>query len=130
MRNAILAALATAAAFGVAATAPVLAQPSTNTCFFVTQWDGGWKSPDDHTIYVRVSNSRIFRLDTVSACPELTEPGAMLITLHNTATICRPIDWNLRVSQGRESPAVPCLVKTMTLLTPAQVAALPKSARP
>jgi Family of unknown function (DUF6491) len=129
MRNAIIAGLLTAAAFGASAAAPVLAQPSASNCFFVTQWDGGWRAPDDHTIFLRVSGSKIFRLDLASSCPTLRYPGATLITRNQNSTICSAIDWNLRVRDSGGA-AIPCIVGKMTMLTPAQAAALPSDARP
>lgn len=131
MRKAILASVVTALAFAAgAATAPVLAQTSTNACFMVTQWDGNWRAPNDRTIYIRAPGRRIFRLDLVSACPTLSDPSAKLITRHDTNSICRAIDWDLKVAPGGPGPAVPCLVQSMTLLTPAEAAALPKNAQP
>ena len=43
---------------------------------------------------------------------------------------CSPLDWDLRVSEGIGSPSEPCIVKTMTELSPAEVAALPPKAKP
>lgn len=118
---------ALAAALAAGATAPALAQPG-QSCFFVSQWNG-WKAADDHTVYLNVAGNRIYRLDMANSCPELTFPDSRLITRHHTTSICSPLDWDLRVSQGHGF-ATPCIVKGMTLLTPEQAAALPKSARP
>lgn len=126
MRKTIMAATLAAAALGMAA--PALAQGQ--SCFFVTQWDGGWKAADDHTIYIGVSNGhRIYRLDITGSCPALLDPTATLITDNHTDSICSAVDWNLKV---RQSPGfvMPCIVKQMTQLTPDQAAALPKKFRP
>lgn len=129
MRKAILAGGLTALALGAAAQAPVRAQETHNTCFYPPQWDGGWKSPDDRTIFIRVSGHQIFRLDLAAACPDLSVPSSHLIVHYTSSSICRAIDWDLKVSQGG-GIASPCIVKSMTLLSPAQVAALPKTALP
>jgi hypothetical protein len=47
------AALAATTILGMAA--PALAQGQ--SCFFTSEWRG-WKAPDDHTIYINVSNGR------------------------------------------------------------------------
>jgi hypothetical protein len=109
--------------------APVLAQPG-QSCFFVSQWNG-WKAPDDHTVYLRVNGNQIYRLDIAHSCSDLRFPGARLITRNQegTGSICTPLDWDLRVAEGNSIPT-PCIVKSMTLLTPDQAAALPRDSRP
>jgi len=96
------------------------------SCFRPSQWTS-WTAPDNRTLYLKVG-ARIFRLDMASACTGL-RTGATLIThTRGSSLLCSAIDWNLKVRSG--GIAVPCIVKTMTQLTPDQVAALPKSARP
>jgi len=126
MRKMLLASVlaATTIATGQAA----LAQP--NQCFFVSQWEG-WKAPDDHTIYLNIIGHRIYRLDLAGACPELTWPDVHLVSrIRGGDTICRPLDFDLKVAEQRGGPATPCIVKNMTLLTPDEAAALPRDARP
>ena len=103
--------------------APTLAQAQ--SCFYPNQWTS-WKAPDDHTIFLNVGN-RVFRLDINGACPALRE-GATLITRSQSTQLCRAIDWDLRVRSGGITSG--CIVGKMSQLTPDQIAALPKDARP
>jgi len=129
MRKAILAGLLTAVAMGAVAQAPAVAQESQDTCFYPTQWDGGWKAPNDHTVYIRVSGGRVFRLDMTNACPGLNFSSSHLINRYVTGSVCKATDWNLKVTQDG-LPVASCTVASMTLLTPAQIGALPRSALP
>jgi hypothetical protein len=126
--------LTTAALFGALAltafgSSAVQAQPARSECFYSNQW-GNWKATDDHTMYIRVNQHEIFRLDFANSCTEMTWPGAHLIThVHGSDSICSPLDIDLKVSTDRGF-ATPCIVSGMTRLSDAQVAALPKSALP
>lgn len=106
------------------------AAPAQNQCFFVNQFEN-WKAPDSKTIFIRVTMSKYYRLDLAASCPELQLPDSHLIT-HSRGpdTICSAIDWDLKVSQGDSHFSSPCLVKTMTLLSPDEVAAIPKGFKP
>jgi hypothetical protein len=128
MRNLHLAAALGAAALGLVASAPAIAQG--NQCFFVNQWNG-WKAPDDHTIYLNVTPNRIYRLDLAGACPEILWPDSHLTNVdpQGSGSICSPLDWQLSVSDGPASK-MPCIVRKMTLLTPDEAAAIPKKFRP
>jgi len=117
--------IATAALF--ASVLPVAAQ---NHCFNVTQFNN-WRAPDDHTIFIRVSLSHYYRLDLASTCSMLRWPDAHLImNVHGPDTICSAVDWDLKVSQDMHSIPEPCIVKAMTLLSPAEAAAIPRKFKP
>lgn len=116
--------------------APALAQPpkpaAQNECFFVSQFQNWKPGGDDKTMYIRVGLSRFYRLDLAASCPNMRYPDARLINNFRTSSICSPLDWDMRVSQGvgPGSMAMPCMVKKMTRLSPAEVAALPKKQKP
>ncbi len=114
------------------AIAAAAAQPASHgvQCFSSTQVEN-WRAPDTRTIYIRVRSNRYFRLDLAAECSTLRAPGAQLITTFGGSDmVCSALDWDLKVSAGLDSAVEPCLVKTMTQLAPAEVAALPKNARP
>jgi hypothetical protein len=55
------------------------------------------------------------------------------MNVHGPDTICSAIDWDLKVSTStdlRGGMAVPCIVKTMTELSPDEAAAIPKKFKP
>lgn len=98
-------------------------------CFFVTDL-GDWRAPNDHTILFRVARDQVIRLDT-SSCPELTYIDPHLIThWRGTETVCSALDWQLEVAPDIHTPGMPCIVQKMTVLTPAEIAALPKKDLP
>jgi hypothetical protein len=105
------------------------AAPTHSSCFFVNQFYN-WKAPDSRTIIIRVNMSRYFRLDLAGTCPGVTYPDSHLImNVHGPDTICSAVDWDLKVNQMNGIPT-PCIVKTMTEMTPAEIAAIPKKFRP
>jgi hypothetical protein len=124
MRKQFIGAALAAIAIGLAV-APAHAQAPGQSCFYANQWTS-WKAPDDHTIFLNVGN-RVFRLDLASSCPTL-RMGATLITNNPSAQLCSAIDWDLRVRAAGITAG--CIVSKMTQLTPDQIAALPKDARP
>ncbi len=113
------------------AIAPAAAQPAAPPqCYFTSEL-GNWRAPDMRTINFRVRSGKVIRLGLVNACYPLRSPTARLITdFRSSNTVCSPLDWNLRASEGIGSPAVPCIVKTMTELSPAEIAALSAKAKP
>jgi hypothetical protein len=121
---------AAVAAFGLAgaahAEAPA-AKPKT-PCFFSRDWMG-WRSPDKNTIYIRVRVNEIYKVDLSYGSTLLTWPDSHLINeIRGTDSICSPIDLDLRVSE--DGIAEPLFVKSITKLTPEEVAAIPKKFLP
>jgi hypothetical protein len=101
-----------------------------HSCFSGRDFEN-WKAPDAKTIYIRVRMHDYYRLDLSGSCPALLWPDSHLITkFHGTDTVCSGLDWDLQVSQGMHSIAEPCIVKSMTALTPDEVAAIPKKFKP
>lgn len=107
------------------------AQPATGKqCFFTSQFEN-WRAPDARTINIRVRGNQYYRLGLGSECHALLDPGAYLVTtFRGTGTVCSPLDWDLKVSSGLGSPPLPCFVRTMTRLTPAEAKALTARERP
>jgi hypothetical protein len=126
MRKMFLAGVLAAATIATGQTA--LAQP--NQCFFESQWQS-WKAPNDRTIYLGVTGHKVYRLDLAGSCPELTWPDARRISRdrEGAGSICGPLDFDLKVAE-QGGPATPCIVKSMTLMTPDEAAALPRGVRP
>ena len=109
---------------------PALAD-SAKACFPIREFDG-WRTQDAKTIFIRVSQTRYFRLDLGYACPLLTEKGVHLITdTRGTSLVCGAPDWDLKVSRDTiGSLPMHCLVKTMTPLSQAEADAIPKAFKP
>lgn len=108
---------------------PATAQPA-NTCFSIRDYQS-WKAPDAHTIYVKVSTDRFYRLDLASACTGLKWVGVHLLTKSRTDSVCGPLDWDITASTKQFGQPggmeMKCIVKTMT---PVDVTAIPPGFKP
>jgi hypothetical protein len=130
MTNAVIfTACAAIAALSLASVASAQPGRHGDQCFF-TRDIQNILAPDDHTLYLRVRNSAIYRIDTLGQCPELpfSDGHIALQTTPGSSTVCRAIDLDLKVSNNGVS--TPCLIKSLQKLTPEEVAALPKKDTP
>ncbi|WP_165190772.1 DUF6491 family protein [Caulobacter soli] len=127
----LLAAAAPAlAASGLADPAAKDAAPRpARSCFSLSDWDG-WSAPDRNTLYMKVRHRDVYRVDLSHGTSQLTSPGVHLVSVvRGTDSICRPIDLDLRVSDGFGF-AMPIMAKSITKLSKDEIAALPKKDRP
>ena len=109
-------------------TAGAKAKPS-RSCFHHSELSG-FSAPDEHTVYVRVSVNDVYRLETFGPCIDLD--WAMRIAIVDRGGggwICvgDPADVVYRQSGLGEQR---CPIKVAAHLTPDEVKALPKKARP
>jgi hypothetical protein len=130
-------ALSLAASLGVsiagAQTAATGAAPSPQPrqCFFMQDWKGWKASQDSRILYLRTGVSQVYRLDLSYACPDLHNIDARIINRvrGGSNSVCDAMDLDLTVytPPGVSSP---CLVKSITQLTPDQAAALAPQEKP
>jgi hypothetical protein len=126
-------ALLTASAPALAASAPAdtagpAAKPA-RTCFYLSDWSG-WTAPDRNTLYLRVRNRDVYRVDLSHGTSQLTSPGVHLVSIvRGGDSVCAPLDLDLRVSDGFGF-AMPIRAKTITKLSTEEIAAIPKKDRP
>lgn len=131
--------LARAALAGLALTAAVTAsaqaQPSSKParverpCFSLSDWHG-WSSPSRDILYMKVRNKDVYRLDLAHGSSQLNWPGSHIVSVvRGSDRVCAPIDLDLRVSDGF-GEGIPIRAKTITKLTPEEIAAIPKKDRP
>jgi hypothetical protein len=105
------------------------ASPSTNNCFFVTQWQG-WKSPSPDVIYLGVNLHDVYRVDLSAGSSMLSWPNMHLVSIvRGGDSICTALDLDLKLSDDHGFTQ-PLIARTLTKLTPEQVAAIPKKYRP
>ncbi|CAN5606146.1 DUF6491 family protein [soil metagenome] len=117
----------------LAAASPALADPAARkparACFSLSDWDG-WSAPNKDTLYMKVRNRDVYRVDLSHGTNQLTSPGVHLVSVvRGSDQVCQPIDLDLRVSDGFGF-AMPIMAKAITRLTPEEIAALPKKDRP
>ena len=129
MKTGIL--MAAVAALGLAGVAHADAPPAKPkpSCFFSRDW-AGWHAPNKDTIYFRVHVRDIYQVDLSAGGSQLlTWPDSHLINeIRGTDSICSPIDLDLRVAN--DHVVIPLFIKSITKLTPEQVAAIPKKDLP
>jgi hypothetical protein len=85
-------------------------------------------TPDARTIYIPVAK-QVYRLDLQSSYRGLLDPWAILSNKGSVDTICSPRDFDLTVTNRIGALQKP-IVREVTRLTPADVAALPRKLRP
>ena len=121
-----------AAALSLSILVPVVgaaAPASTNTCFFVTQWQG-WKSPSPDVIYLGVNSHDVYRVDLSAGSSMLNWPNMHLVSVfRGSNSICTALDLDLKISDDHGFTE-PLIAKNLTKLTPEEVAAIPKKYRP
>jgi Family of unknown function (DUF6491) len=110
-------------------TAPAAAaNKSNNTCFYRRDVES-FSAPDDHTVYVRVGANRIYRLDLMTRCLDLTFRQRIgLERQPATPWICSPLE--ATVTYDATGISQRCPVRAIHKLTPDEVTALPKRDRP
>lgn len=98
-------------------------------CFRVSQMDGHTVG-DSKTLYVGARNKDVFRIEMNGACLAGASMGDPLVieTVGGNDLVCRPIDLSLKVA-GTIGLS-PCIVKSITKLTPPQIASLPPKLKP
>ena len=111
--------------FSAEAKAPAVYSP----CFFVTQW-GGWKAPDENTLYLGVNMHDVYKVDLSAGSPMLMWPDAHLVSIvRGSSSICTALDLDLKVADSNGFPEG-LIAKSMRKLSKDEVAAIPKKYRP
>jgi len=101
-----------------------------SSCFFVRDWQG-WKSPSPNVIYLRVGVSQVYRLDLSVGSNQLQYGDVHLFSrIWDTSWICSPLDLDLQVADDHGTFREPLIVKSITRLTPEEIAAIPPKFRP
>jgi hypothetical protein len=101
-----------------------------SSCFFVRDWQG-WKSPSPNVIYLRVGVSQVYRLDLSVGSNQLQYGDVHLFSrIWDSSWICSPLDLDLQVADNHGTFREPLIVKSITKLTPDEIAAIPPKFRP
>lgn len=111
-----------------AATTDKAPTPQSN-CFLSQNWQD-WRGASPDTIYLRVNVHDIWKIGLSGGTNMVTDPTNHLVNeLRGSSWICNPLDLDLKISDGH-GIIVPLFVKSLTRLTPEQVAAIPKKDLP
>ncbi len=133
MKSFLLGGAVAAALIGLAGAASAATPDNrlaSQSCFRTTDWQG-WHAPNDKTLYLRVRMHDIYRLDLNFSSSMLTWPDSHLVNVvHGPDIVCSPIDLQLSVAQGTGIGRDFLMIKTITKLTPEEIAAIPKKDLP
>ena len=129
MRPAPKLALALVCAAGVAAlAAPSHAQPTPakSECFLRRDMQNHTVG-DDHTLYFEVNGRGVYRAVMSNAClaGETSSDPIVMRDRTGSGRICTKMDLDVRTARGTG-----CIVDHYELMTPAEVAALPRRVKP
>lgn len=128
-------ALSVAAAAVLTAAAPVAAKspledgkaPARKQCFWTRQVNG-FASNDNRIVNVRVGVNDIYQFEMFGRCEDVDWNNRIAIVSRGSDYICTGLDAEI-ISPSTIGPQR-CPVKTVRKLTPEEVKALPKRARP
>ncbi len=96
-------------------------------CFW-TRSVNNFASADPHTVNVRVGVRDVYQLEMIGSCPDVDWATRIAIVSRSGSSICTGMDAELIAP----SPIGPqrCPVRAVRKLTEAEIAALPRGARP
>ena len=99
----------------------------TRSCFFARNISS-WAPQDDTTVNLRVNVNDYYQLKLLGPCNDLNWDQAIGLEHRGTSWICDGLDAVI-VTSGRSGPRR-CPATSVRKLTPEEVAALPKKAKP
>ena len=122
-------ALAAAALLALSAAAAHAADKpaAKNECFWARNVTS-FAAPDDHTVYVRVNMRDVYKFDLLVSCPDI-DWNQRLALKSTTDSICSGMDAEI-VTRAQGLGPQRCPISHMHKLTPEEIAALPRRARP
>ena len=91
-----------------------------------------WKSPSPDVIYYRVNSHDVYRFDLSTGSNQLQYSDVRLFDRHLSPSfwICTPQDIHLIVTDSHRTFTEPLIVRSITKLTPEEVAGIPPRYRP
>jgi hypothetical protein len=115
-----------------AASPPAFAKPAATydaqQCFY-TRNVTSFAAPDDKTLYVRVGVRDVYRFDMFGHCPDIDWNQRLALVSRGSSWICNGMDAEV-ITHATGIGHQRCPVSAMHKLTPEEVAALPRRAKP
>jgi len=129
MRTHVVLAAAAAALLALSATAASAKSPDgpQRQCFWTRNADG-FAAADEHTLNVRVGVRDVYQFEMFAPCPDIDWNQRIALVSRGGSTICTGMDAEVVT----HSPIGPqrCAVRSVRKLTPEEIAALPRRAKP
>ncbi|HEV2365089.1 MAG TPA: DUF6491 family protein [Caulobacteraceae bacterium] len=113
----------------VAASAPAQPKDRQSECFPQREIDS-WASQDQRTVNLRVGFNRYYQLKLFSPCLDLDFSQAIGMRSRGSDWICAGENNDVEIFTRSMAGRQRCLVTSVRRLTPAEVAALPRGAKP
>jgi hypothetical protein len=125
---ALAAALAALTASGAMAPAALAKAPAPHRDCFWTRDVNNFAAADEHTVNVKVGVRDVYQMEMFGSCPDVDWNQRIALVSRGTSMICSGLDAEIIT----HSPIGPqrCPVRNIHKLTAAEIAALPKRARP
>ncbi len=95
-----------------------------DACFYLRNMQNS-KIADPRTLYIRASD-RVYRIEFQNDCNTAQSYSLVLHPADNSGQVCKAIELDVHVRDTGEA----CVPKSITRLTPDEVAALPAKDRP
>ena len=124
---ATLLALGATAANAADKPASATANATDRQCFWTRQANG-FAAQDDRTVNVRVSSRDVYQFQLMGHCPDIDWSQQIALISHSGDSICSGLDAEI-VTRSPIGP-MRCPVSHIRKLTPEEIAALPRKARP
>jgi hypothetical protein len=122
--------VAASATLGVAASAAPAADTNGRNCFTVNDWHG-WSSPSPDVLYLAVSFKDVYKVELAHPVEGLNLMDTVVISDEaGLQSVCSAVDLHLIMTHRRGGSRQGLIVRSLTRLTPEEIAAIPKKDRP
>jgi hypothetical protein len=125
-----LAAGLVAASAVLGAVSAAAADTNGRSCFTVNDWHG-WSSPSPDVLYLAVNFRDVYKAELSQPVPGLNQPDTVVISDETgLQSICSAVDLHLILTHRGGGGRRGLIVRSLTKLTPEDIAAIPKRDRP
>ena len=122
--------VAASATLGGAASAAPAADTNGRNCFTVNDWHG-WSSPSPDVLYLAVNFRDVYKAELAQPVEGLNLVDTVVISDETgLRSICNAVDLHLIMTHRGGGSRRGLIVKSLTKLTPEEIAAIPKKYRP
>jgi hypothetical protein len=122
--------VAASAMLGGAASAAPAADTNGRNCFTVNDWHG-WSSPSPDVLYLAVNFRDVYKVELAHPVDGLNLVDTVVISDEaGLQSVCRAADLHLIMTHRRGGSRQGLIVRSLTRLTPEEIAAIPEKYRP
>jgi hypothetical protein len=105
-------------------------KPANSRCFATNSWRGWTANKAGDALFLRMDNNDVYRVDLIPGSHARKYPGTFLVNqVRGSNWICSHLDLDLTLADDI-GVRQPLIARSMRLMSPAEVAALPPKERP